>query len=402
MDMSFSASDLAFRDEVRAFLAERLPERLREGAARTPGVFIDPDIGREWQHILGEKGWLASHWPKEDGGTGWSAVQRYLFDKECALAGAPPLSVLSLKLVGPIICKFGTAEQKARFLPAILSGEDSWCQGYSEPGSGSDLASLRTRAVRNGDEYRITGSKIWTTHAQFANWMFCLCRTDPDVRPQAGISFLLIPMVQPGISVTPIVTLAGDHEVNAVFLDDAVTSADNLIGAEGQGWAIAKALLETERGGSCYAPRLLVELDRLALLAAAQPSGVNGAMSHDPDMAMRLKRLRLEAEALETTELRILADIAAGRPAGPSSSLTKLIGSGLTQKVDQLAMDLMGYDGLQLPAERPLYGNQAPEPVGSRDAQVAAARYLNARAWTIFGGTDEVQKNIIAKQVLGL
>ena len=402
MDMSFTVSDLAFRDEVRAFLSERLPERLRDGAARTPGVFIDPDIGHEWQQILGEKGWLASHWPKEDGGTGWSAVQRHLFDKECAFAGAPPLSVLSLKLIGPIICTFGTPAQKARFLPRILSGADSWCQGYSKPGSGSDLASLKTRAVQIGDEYRVNGSKIWTTHAQFANWMFCLCRTDPDVRPQAGISFLLIPMDQPGISVTPIVTLAGDHEVNAVFLDDAVTSADNLIGAEGQGWTIAKTLLETERGGSCYAPRLLVEIDRLALLAATQPSGVNGAMSHDPAIADRLKRLRLEAQALETTELRILADLAAGRPAGPGASLTKLIGSGLTQKVDQLAMDLMGYDGLQLPAGRPLYGNQAPEPVGSREAQVAAARYLNARAWTIFGGTDEVQKNIIAKQVLGL
>ena len=402
MDMSFTVSDLAFRDEVRTFLTERLPKHLRDGAARTPGVFIDPDIGYEWQQILSEKGWLAPHWPKEDGGTGWSAVQRYLFDKECALAGAPPLSVLSLKLIGPIICTFGTPEQKARFLPRILSGADSWCQGYSEPGSGSDLASLKTRAVQIGDEYRVNGSKIWTTHAQFANWMFCLCRTDPDVRPQAGISFLLIPIDQPGISVTPIVTLAGDHEVNAVFLDDAVTSADNLIGAEGQGWTIAKTLLETERGGSCYAPRLLVEIDRLALLAATQPSGVNGAMSHDPAIADRLKRLRLEAQALETTELRILADLAAGRPAGPGASLTKLIGSGLTQKVDQLAMDLMGYDGLQLPAERPLYGNQAPEPVGSREAQVAAARYLNARAWTIFGGTDEVQKNIIAKQVLGL
>ncbi len=402
MDMAFSPADLAFRDELRAFLADKLPERLRDGAARTPGVFVDPDIGLEWQAILNEKGWLAPHWPVEDGGTGWSATQRYLFDKECALAGAPSLSVLSLKLIGPIICTYGTPEQKARFLPRILSGEDSWCQGYSEPGSGSDLASLKTRAVRVGDEYRVTGSKIWTTHAQFANWIFCLVRTDPDARPQAGISFLLIPMDQPGISVTPIITIAGDHEVNAVFLDEAVTSIDNLIGEEGQGWGIAKSLLDTERGGSCYAPRLLVQLDRLALLAANRPSGVNGAMSHDPDIAVRLKRLRLEAEALETTELRILADVAAGRPTGPKSSLTKLIGSGLNQKIDQLAVDLFGYDGLQLPSERPLYGNGAPEPVHSVDAQLAAARYLNGRAWTIFGGTDEIQKSIIAKQILGL
>ena len=248
----------------------------------------------------------------------------------------------------------------------------------------------------------MTGSKIWTTHAHYADWIFCLARTDQEARPQAGISFLLIPMDQPGISVTPIITLAGDHEVNAVFLDDAVTSADNLIGSEGQGWAIAKSLLDIERGGSCYAPRLLAQLDRLTLLAGRQPSGVNGPLIHDHDVALRLAKLRLEAEALETTELRILADLAAGRPSGPQSSLTKLIGSGLTQQIDELEMDLFGYDGLELPSERPLYGNEAPAAASSRDAQIAAAKYLNARAWTIFGGTDEVQKNIIAKQILGL
>ena len=402
MNMAFSLEDLAFREEVRAFLAKNLPERLRDGAARTPGVFVEPDIGTEWQRILHDKGWLAALWPKEDGGTGWTTTQRYLFDKECALAGAPMVSVLGLKLVGPVICKFGTPEQKARFLPRILSGEDAWCQGYSEPGSGSDLASLKTRAVSDGDSYRVTGSKIWTTHAQYADWIFCLARTDPEARPQAGISFLLIPMDQPGISVTPIITLAGDHEVNAVFLDDAVTSVDNLIGAEGQGWTIAKSLLDTERGGSCYAPRMLVQLDRLTLLAGEQSSGVNGPLSHDPDLRKRIALLRLEVEALETTELRILADIEAGKSVGPKSSLTKLIASGLIQRIDQLEMDLFGYDGMQLPAERPLYGNGAPEPVGSHIAQIAAAKYLNARAWTIFGGTDEVQKNIIAKQLLGL
>lgn len=402
MEMTFSPEDIAFREEVRAFLAKNLPERLREAAARTPGVFVEPDIAEEWQRILNARGWLAPHWPKEDGGTGWTPTHRYLFDKECALAGAPPISVLGLKLAGPIICKFGTPEQKVRFLPGILSGEDSWCQGYSEPSSGSDLASLKTRAVRDGDVYRVSGSKIWTTHAHYADWIFCLARTDPEARPQAGISFLLIPMDQPGVSVTPIITLAGDHEVNAVFLDEAVTSVDNLIGVEGQGWTIAKSLLDTERGGSCYAPRMLVQLDRLTLLAGEQPSGVNGPLSHESETAKRIALLRLEAEALETTELRILADVEAGKSVGPKSSLTKLIASGLIQKIEQLEMDLFGYDGMQLPAERPLYGNTAPEPVGSREAQIAAAKYLNARAWTIFGGTDEVQKNIIAKQVLGL
>ena len=402
MDMQLSREDEAFRLEVRDFLAASLPDHIRDAAARTPGVFVEPDIGLEWQRILHEKGWLAVHWPVEDGGTGWTPMQRYLFDKECALAGAPSLSVLGLKLVGPVICRFGTPEQKARFLPRILSGEDGWCQGYSEPGSGSDLASLKTRAVLEGDRYSVTGSKIWTTHAHYADWMFALVRTDPQAKAQAGITFLLIPMDQQGVSVTPIVTLAGDHEVNAVFLDGAETPQENRIGEEGQGWTIAKFLLENERGGSCYAPRLLVAIDRLALQAGGVASGINGAMDHDRDFMLRLARLRLEAQALEVTELRILAEIAEGRPPGPQTSLTKLIASNLTQAIDALAMDLHGYDGLQLPAERPLYGNEAPPPVGPREAQTAAAAYLNSRAWTIFGGTDEVQKNIIAKTVLGL
>jgi len=402
MDITLSPEDEAFRDEVRAFLPEALPERLRDGARRTPGVFVEPDIGLEWQRILHEKGWLASHWPKEDGGTGWTPVQRYIFEKECAIAGAPALSVLGLKLVGPVICRFGTPEQKARFLPRILTGEDLWCQGYSEPGSGSDLASLKTRAVRQGDRYIVNGSKIWTTHAHYANWIFALVRTDQDVSNQRGISFLLIPMDQPGVIVTPILTLAGDHEVNAVFLDNAETGVENLIGDEGQGWTIAKFLLENERGGSCHAPRLLVALDRLKQAAAELPSGVNGAMAHDREFRLRIAELRLEAEALEVTELRILAELAKGNPPGPQTSLTKLIAAGLVQAIDELAVDLYAYDGLQLPPERPLYGNEAPEPVGSVAAQLAAPSYLNSRAWTIFGGTDEVQKNIIAKTVLGL
>ncbi|MGP1282162.1 MAG: acyl-CoA dehydrogenase family protein [Parasphingopyxis sp.] len=402
MDMDLTPEELAFREAVRAFLAEELPDRLREGAAQTPGVFVEPDIGLEWQRILHAKGWLATHWPEADGGTGWSPTQRYIFEKECALAGAPGLSVLGLKLVGPVICRFGTPEQKARFLPRILSGEDYWCQGYSEPGSGSDLASLKTTARRDGDAYAVNGSKIWTTHAHYANWIFCLVRTDPDARKQAGISFLLVPMDQEAISVSPILTLAGDHEVNAVFFDDAKTDADNLIGEEGQGWTIAKFLLENERGGSCHAPRLLATIDRLALQAADTASGVNGPMTHDPAFATRLARLRLEAQALEVTELRILAELSKGRQPGPQTSLVKLVSAQIHQAVDALAVDLFGYDGLQLPPERPLYGNEAPEPVGSRHAQIAAPAYLNSRAWSIFGGSDEVQKNIIAKTVLGL
>ena len=278
MDMNFSPEDLAFREEVRDFLATSLPDRLKDGARRTPGVFVEPDIGMEWHRILYEKGWVAPHWPKADGGTGWTPTQKFIFEKECALAGAPALAILGLRLVGPVICEFGTPEQKARFLPGILSGEDYWCQGYSEPGSGSDLASLKTSARLDGDEYIVNGSKIWTTHAHHANWIFALVRTDPNVKKQAGITFLLLPMDQEGVEVTPIHSMSGDHEVNAVFFSDAKTGVENRIGEEGAGWTIAKFLLENERGGSCFAPRLIQSIDRLEKLAEEQPSGINGAL----------------------------------------------------------------------------------------------------------------------------
>jgi alkylation response protein AidB-like acyl-CoA dehydrogenase len=402
MDMDLTPAELAFRDEVRTFLAEALPAHVREGARNTPSVFVEPDIGDEWHRALNERGWVAYHWPKEHGGTGWTPTQRYIFEKECALADAPALSVLGLKLIGPVLCRYGTPEQQARFLPRIRDASEKWCQGYSEPGAGSDLASLKTRAERVGDRYVVNGTKIWTTHAHYADWMFCLARTDPDAKPQAGISFLLIPMHQKGVSIRPIVTHAGDHEVNQVFLDNAETSADCLVGAEGQGWEIAKFLLENERGGSCAAPRLLADIARLRAAADSEPSGVNGALGHQPSVEARLVRLELEALALETTELRILADLAKGRAPGPQTSLVKLLASSLRQRIDEMAVDIFGPLGLQLPPERPLYGNSAPEPVGSREAQLAMPTYLNGRAWTIFGGSNEVQKGIIAKQVLGL
>ncbi len=402
VDMDFSPADLAFRDEVRRFLADSLPDRLRDGARRSPGVFVDPDIGLEWHRILNQKGWLAYFWPVEDGGTGWTPTQKFIFEKECALAGAPSLSIMGLRLVGPVICAFGTPEQKQRFLPGILNAEDFWCQGYSEPGSGSDLASLKTSARREGGEYVINGSKIWTTQAHHANWIFALVRTDSSGKKQQGISFVLVPMDQPGIEVSPIVSMSGDHEVNQVFFTDARTPVDNRIGEEGQGWTIAKFLLENERGGSCFAPRLLRNIDELTALAEQQPSGLNGALGGYQATREKIARLRIEAEALEVTELRILAELAKGRTPGPQTSLTKLLGANLGQRVDELRLELLGYDALQLPLERPLYGNEAPEPIGSDAAQVAMGRYLNNRASTIFGGSNEVQKNIIAKSVLGL
>jgi len=336
-------------------------------------------------------------------------VQRYVFEKECALAGVPALPVLGLKLLGPVLCAFGTPAQKSHYLPRILSGEDYWCQGFSEPGSGSDLASLKTSAERRGDRYIINGSKIWTTHAHFADHMFCLARTDRDAKPQRGISFILIDMRQPGISVRPIIGLAGDHDVNEVFFDNVEAPVSDLVGEEGQGWTIAKFLLENERGGSCLAPALLAALRRLRAEAAQAPDGhapgsrqTGGLLARDRPFAAALARAELQAQALETTELRILSELAHGRAPGPQTSLVKMLASSLRQDVGALALRTHGYAGLQLETRRPLYGNAAPEPVESRAAQLAAPAYLNDRAWTIFGGSNEIQKTIVAKNALGL
>jgi len=402
MDIDFSPEDLAFRDEVRAFLKSDLPEAVRLGAAASPTVFVEPEVGQVWNAVLHNKGWLGYQWPVEYGGTGWSPLQRYIFEKECALAGAPNLTVLGLKLVAPVIWTFGNAEQKAFYLPRILSGEDYWCQGFSEPGSGSDLASLQCRAVLDGDRYVVNGSKIWTTHAHHANRMFCLVRTDTTVRKQAGISFLLIDLNQPGISVRPILTSAGDHEVNQVFLEDVIVPVSDRVGDEGQGWACAKFLLENERGGSCHAPKLCHDLDWLEAAATQESDGRGGTLAEDPQWRRKVAKARLAVQALEMIELKIIAEVAKGRKPGPQTSLTKLLASNLRQEIDLLAVDLHGTAGLQLEMSRPLYGENAPEPVHSREAQLATPRYLNSRAWTIFGGTNEVQSNIIAKSVLGL
>ncbi|ATE66229.1 acyl-CoA dehydrogenase family protein [Rhizorhabdus dicambivorans] len=402
MDFEYSEGEQRFREEVIAFLDTHLTPDLRAGARATPVVFAEPDIGLVWQRILHEKGWLGYNWPVEHGGTGWTPVQRYIFEKELALADAPNLPVLSLKLLAPVLWTFGTEAQKSSLLPRILSGEDYWCQGFSEPSSGSDLASLKTRAVRDGDHYIVNGSKLWTTHAQFADHIFCLVRTDAEVKPQRGMSFLLIDMRQQGVEVKPIIGMAGDHEVNAVFFDDVKVPVADRVGDEGQGWTIAKFLLENERGGSCHAPRLLAELGALRRIAAEERDGAGGALLDDPLFAARLARTELEALALEMTELRILAEIAEGKAPGPQTSLVKMCASTLHQQIDSLTMSAFGYAGLQLSTARPLYAPGGEAPIRSKEAQVAPARALNGRAWTIFGGSNEVQRTIIAKTVLGL
>ena len=402
MELTFSKEDLAFRDEVRSFLNENLSEKIREGAAACSTVFVEPDIGQEWQAVLNKKGWLSYQWPAEVGGPGWTPIQRYIFEKECAEAGAPPLTVLSLKLFAPVIYAFGSDEQKKRLLPRVLSGEDYWCQGFSEPNAGSDLANLKTTAIREGDQYVVNGSKIWTTHAHHANKIFCLVRTDKNVKAQAGISFLLIDMRQPGVSVRPIHSLAGDHEVNQVFFDNAVAPVEDRIGEEGQGWAIAKFLLENERGGSCHAPKLLADLDAIEKASHDEPDGEGGVLANNRAWRHRIAEIRLSAKALDVLELRILAQLAKGETPGPQTSLTKYLASIIRQDIDLAWMDMYGDAGLQLALDRPLYGDNAPQPHHSREAQVAAPRYLNSRAWTVFGGTNEIQSDIIAKTVLNL
>jgi len=392
----------AFRDMIREFLRTCLPECLREGSRSTPTVFAEPGIGREWQAILHARGWLAYHWPREHGGTGWSPLQRYIFEKECALADAPGLPVLGLKLLASVLYTYGTPAQRAHYLPKILSGEHYWCQGFSEPGSGSDLASLRTRAIREGDHYRVNGSKLWTTHAHFADHIFCLVRTDTAVKPQQGITFLLIDMRQPGVRVRPILTLAGDHEVNEVFLDNVLVPLADRVGEEGQGWEIAKFLLENERGGSCHAPRLLADIARLRKQAVQQPAGGGGSLLQEPLFMAELGQLELQAQALEVTELRNLEQLGENKRPGPQSSIVKLVASDLRRSLDALAMSACGYVGLQLETRRPLYGADAPGAIDGKSAQVAAPRYLNSQAWAIFGGSNEIQRNIIAKTVLGL
>jgi alkylation response protein AidB-like acyl-CoA dehydrogenase len=406
MDLELTPDELAFRDEVRRFLDEKLTPEIREGAEATPSVFVEPDLGQAWNAILNAQGWLAYQWPKAVGGTGWTPVQRYIFEKECAQAGAPDLTVLALKLVAPVIYTFGTPEQKAHYLPRILSGEDYWCQGFSEPASGSDLASLQCRAKLvsddQGERYVLNGSKIWTTHAHFANMMFCLARTNPEKPKNEGISFLLVDMNQPGVTISPILTLAGDHEVNQVFLEDVVVPVANRVGAEGDGWKLAKFLLENERGGSCHAPKLYYDLDQIESAAQTQPDGRGGMMAQDKDWIRRVAKVRLLVQSLEMIELKIVSEIAKGQAPGPQTSLVKLLASNLRQDIDMIGMDLLGSRGLELDTRRPLYGAHAPEPLHGRAAQVAAARYLNSRAWTIFGGTNEVQASIIAKTVLNL
>ena len=401
MGLALSSEDLAFRDEVRAFLAEKLTPDLAAAASRQAGVFADGDLSRRWHRILYEQGWVAPAWPTEFGGPGWSPLRRFVFDDECARAGAPQIPVMGLQMCGPVIMRYGTEAQKAFFLPRMLSGEHYWCQGYSEPQSGSDLASLRTRAVRDGDDYVVDGTKIWTTHAQHANWMFLLVRTTTEGKPQAGISFILTPMDAPGISVRPIISISGEHEVNQVFFDQVRIPVANRLGEENAGWTVAKHLLEFERGAGASASRLARMLDQARAIAVGEQGGSGSSLwDDDPAFRARLSALQIEVAGLAHAEAQAAAMLSAGRDIGPAASLLKLQVSTMQQRATELTLEALGIYGA--PDQRGALGYGAnASPIGPTYAVTPAAKYLNTRAATIYGGSSEVQRNILARTLLG-
>jgi alkylation response protein AidB-like acyl-CoA dehydrogenase len=402
MDLSLGPEDEAFRAEVRRFFDENLSEDLREAGRKTGGVFADFAAGLRWHKVLAKRGWSAPTWPKEYGGTGWTATQRYIFARESTAVDAPRIFSMGIRMVGPVIMKYGTPEQKAKYLPGIVSGDTVFCQGYSEPGSGSDLASLKTRAVRDGDDYVINGTKIWTTGAHVANRMFCLVRTSTEGKPQDGISFVLIDsMDRPGLTVKPIVTLAGDHEVNQVFFDNVRTPVANRIGPENAGWTVAKYLLEFERGGDAYTPNLYARLEDVRRIAREEAADGSGRLADEPGFAQRLAEADLAIQALEMIELQVLSDLSKGHNPGAVSSQMKIRGSEAMQAVDHLGVEALAWYAAPFEPEARLLGHNAPT-VAPDYGLTAMPLYLNNRAATIYAGSNEIQRNIIAKAVLGL
>lgn len=383
-----------FRDEVKDFLAHSLTPEILEGGRRMTSVFAEKNVSVAWQRILHQKGWVAPGWPVQYGGTGWNEAERYIFASECAKAGAPSLAPMGLKMVGPAIMHFGTEPQKNFYLPRILSAEHYWCQGYSEPGSGSDLASLQLRATSDGDDYVLNGSKIWTTHAHVADWIFCLVRTRFEGKPQAGITFLLIDMRSAGIGVRPIVTLAGDHELNQVFFDDVRVPKANRLGDENDGWTVAKYLLTFERGSSGAAAGLRAKLERLKRAA-------RDLLSEDASFRAKAAELAIRIEAIEMTERRLVAAFSTGESIGPISSLLKIQSTETMQQLDELAIEAAGIYGTARQPDMQLAGSNV-ESIGPPEHALAMPRYLNNRAGSIYGGSNEVQRNIIAQVLLQL
>lgn len=389
MDIQLKQEDLVFRDEVREFLKQELNDSLLQAAV---GGHVDKDTMIHWQQVLYRKGWIAPNWPKEYGGTGWTMTQKFIFENECAAHGAPMVVPFGLKMVAPVIYTFGNEEQKQRFLPGILQSTEWWCQGYSEPGAGSDLAALQTKAERDGDHYVVNGQKIWTTYAQYADWIFCLVRTDSNAKKQEGISFLLIDMKTPGIEVRKIDSIDNQHSLNEVFFDNVRVPVANRIGEENKGWTYAKYLLTHERTAIAGVAQSKRTIKTLKEMASQQLSG-GQPLLEDAFFKAKLARIEVDLMALEYTELRAIASVVDGGAPGPESSILKIRGTEIQQALSELSMEVCGYYAHAL---------NMGEPIGNDYAWDVAAKYLYGRASTIFGGSNEVQKNIIAKLVLGL
>ncbi|MCL7942812.1 acyl-CoA dehydrogenase family protein [Marinobacter sp. ATCH36] len=395
MDLNYTPEQEAFRTEVRQFLDENLPDDIRERVQKR--LRPDKAMTERWQKILFDKGWGASTWPEEFGGTGWDPIQQIIFEEECAIAGAPRQLDFGLRMVAPVIMTFGNDEQKQRFLPGILSGEDWWCQGYSEPGAGSDLASLRTSAKLEGDHYVVNGQKTWTTLGQHADWIFCLVRTSTEGKPQQGISFLLIDMNTPGIEVRPIIMLDGEHEINEVYFDNVKVPAENLVGEENKGWTYAKFLLGHERTGLANVGQWKALMKRLKEVARQEQDGQR-PLIENIRFRDRLAQLDMELRALELTVLRVLTD--KNGPGALASSL-KIRGTEVGQQLFEMLMEAGGQDSIaHIPEALELEYN-GPR-AGSLDATPSAGDYFNMRKLSIFGGSNEIQRNIIAQLVLGL
>jgi alkylation response protein AidB-like acyl-CoA dehydrogenase len=399
MDLNFSSEDMAFRADARRFIAESYPAALRE--KQQSGHAFDKEDYLSWHRIVERQGWIAPGWPAEYGGTNWTPTQKYIWSEELARADTIPILPFGINMVGPVIYTFGSAEQKQRFLPATLNGDIWWCQGFSEPGSGSDLASLRTSAVLEDDHYVVNGQKTWTTLAQFADWGFFLVRTDPAAKPQAGVSFLLLDMKSPGVTVRPIITLDGGREINDVFLDNVRVPVENRIGAENQGWALAKFLLAHERSGIAGVARSKRGLERIRKIAAAEPGDDSDALLKDPFFKRKLAELEIDLTALEYTELRALAGESSGKGPGPESSLLKIMGTEIQQRVQELALEAAGHYGAPYFPESGDDGDNVGA-VGPAFARESAPSYFNGRKTSIYGGSNEIQHNIIAKMILGL
>lgn len=395
MDIEYSPEDIAFRDEVRAFLQEKFPQDLREKAQRE--IRFEKSDYYRWQTILNEKGWIAPFWPKEYGGCGWSPVELNIFDEELFAIGAPRVLPFGIRLVGPVLYSFGNEEQKKHFLPRILSSEDFWCQGFSEPGAGSDLASVKTRAERKGDVWVVNGQKTWTSYAHYADWIFMLVRTDPDAKKQEGISFLLIDMKTPGIEVRPIITADGGHIVNEVFFDNVEVPLENLVGEENKGWDYAKFLLGNERTGIAGVGMCKADLERLKVIARTEMK--NGRpLIEDPLFQARLVKLEVDLRALELTNMRMLAEGVSGASAIPS--VLKIKGSVLQQQFAELQMDAVGPQAMVWQSAA-MNASWNEAPIGPDYAVARAPTYYDRRKTTIYGGSTEIQKNIISKLTFG-